>query len=175
MSANSLRLFTRVVAITFVGGIVGAPVRAELTMEDIIENVKANEQLYADLDASLTSTFEVVGEPDRLEPPYSAVVSSEARIHYVRQGKMFRLDRSGTHVNTERGTSLGRVRAYDGVKTRGHDEDKVANIIDGPQDDHDLVRPHMFLLRYGGHATIPLSVYISGTDALKGYAEINWN
>jgi hypothetical protein len=148
---------------------------AGATLEELIENVRGNEALYADLDVSLKSSYAVVGPPDQFIAPSAAVVSLDSKIKYVRQGKFFRMDRSGKNVDTEMERSMGRVRAYDGEKTRVHDENTVANIIDRPVDDSEVVRPHMFLLRYGGDGVIPLSLYLSGSDAVKkGCPDRNW-
>ncbi|HUY36869.1 MAG TPA: hypothetical protein VMV69_29390 [Pirellulales bacterium] len=149
--------------------------RAEVTLADIIENVRRNEAIYENLDVVIHSEYDIGDRaPVKFGNGSAEVLSDNKRLRYVRQGGMFRLDRTGSSVDTERTVSGDRVRAYDGETTRGVDGNTVANLIQGKQDDPDLVRPHMFLLRDTSHSMAPLSTYLSGTEAMKSHPEGFW-
>ncbi len=149
-------------------------VRAEVTLEDIIENVRRSEALYENLDVVIHTEYEIGDREPAQFDQGAEVLKSSSRVHYVRQDGLFRLDRTGSSHDTERTLSLDRVRAYDGGTTRGVEGTKVANIIQGRQDDKDLVRPHMLLLRNTLHCKAPLSVYLTGTEAMRSHPDSHW-
>jgi hypothetical protein len=149
--------------------------RAEVTIDDIIENVRRNEALYEDLDVVIHSEYDIGDrEPAKFDNG-AEVVKSSARVHYVRQDALFRLDRTGSSQNTKQTRSVDGVRAFDGETTRAVDGNAIANITRGRQEDVDLVRPHMLLLRNTVHRMPPLSVYLSGTEAMKSHPLVHWD
>lgn len=84
----SLAAFTCVV-------MAGTPLRAQLTMEDIIENVRRNEALYDNIDVTLITDYGIGDQkPMDFGNGMSQLVSLDTRIRFVSQDGLFRFDRT---------------------------------------------------------------------------------
>lgn len=140
---------------------------AEMTLDEIVENVRRNEGLYDNLDVTVHWDYSI---GDRKPPTLSGgigspVIASNSRVHFVRQNGLFRVDRSGSTNDTTGTSSLDHQRTFDGTTTRLLDAG-VGNVQRGAYEDRDVVRPHMYLLRSTAFAMVPLSSFLSGTAAM---------
>ncbi|HVC94985.1 MAG TPA: hypothetical protein VND64_14915 [Pirellulales bacterium] len=149
-------------------------VRADVTFQDILENVKRNEALYENHDVKLRLEYEMGNfEPAKIMQMHGGPVVSEeikatsSSMHYVNQGGLFRLDRKGTNTTPSAELSADCTRAFDGTTTRLYEYGGIGNIIPGREQDHDFMYPHMLLLRKV--VQVPLSTYLSGMKAFEAH------
>ncbi|HUY36866.1 MAG TPA: hypothetical protein VMV69_29370 [Pirellulales bacterium] len=167
------RLFSSAVtsAVTVAAALLfAAPVVGDVTLEDIIENVRRNEALYDDLDVVVITDFEA--DPKTLPPPtdtWSSSLTSHSSTHSVHQAGLFRIDRSGENQTNVGAVPMDRTVAYDGETTKLYSERTIANLSQGRCDDAELVRPHTILSRKLLNQGVPLSVFLSGHDAIRSH------
>lgn len=162
-----LRQLTRAALLARLGTS-GAEVHAEIAIEDIIENVRRNEALYANLDVKLMVEYNVADRPAVVgDGGLKEITHQQADIHYVTQGDMFRFDRAGSANVGGEVTSLDRIRAFDGKETRIYEQGAIGNMINGRADEVEAVRPHMLFLSDVIHT--PLSIYLSGHEAMASH------
>jgi hypothetical protein len=159
----------------YVGLPKGVAISADLSLAEIIENVSANELLYAELDAQLSEDYQHLNSAKTaLSNDFVPTLTSSHSVHYVRQNGMFRLECSGKSVDGDNSSrALTRTRLFDGEETKlletsAPGKSGRANLISGIAEDECTVRPHMLLLRMT-RAVVPLSIYAQGTDAIKAY------
>ena len=162
---------TAAIAGSLMFGFLTLPVCAQVTVEEIIENVKRNEALYDEIDVTMHDEF-TIGDNKPLESQDGQMkqMSSQSAVrHYVRQGGLFRLERTGTGVRGSEGepVSLDRIRAYDGTTTRLLDQNAIGNIIKGLADDDRTVCPHTIFIQMD--IATPLSTFLSGHKAIAAH------
>lgn len=148
---------------------VGAPLLADMTLEEIIENVRRNEVIYDNVDVTMRNEYEVAGGVMPKIEGGSAAARTHVRIHCVSQDGMFRLDEDGGSETAEGPRTEDRVGAFDGEYTRLYEQHAVCKIIKGRIDDGRRIQPHILLLRPMLEARVPLSVFLSGTDAVRAH------
>lgn len=146
----------------------------------LIEDLKGYESLYDNIDMHIEYRYDYLrGHATRAEvsKPGSFVVFSDTvyRSHFVRQGDKFRVDRAG-HANGSNGApyTLDRVRAYDGTRTLLFEQNAYGNIADFALEDENCLRPHMLLLQFMKFG-VPLSTYLSGTDAMLAHPQSHFD
>ena len=144
------------------------PLCADVTIQDVTENVRRNEMLYENLDVASRYTYNVVDRaPFHSEEGFKEITSIDAQDHYVTQRGMFRLDRVATATMDAAPHSFDRVRAFDGTTTRLYDQQQVGNIIPGRVEDDSAFRPHILFICNVIHA--PLSTYLAGHEAMAAH------
>jgi len=152
-------------------GFLTLPVCAQVTIEEIIENVKRNEALYDEIDATMHDEF-TIGDNKPLESQDGALkqMSSQTAVrHYVQQGPMFRFERTGIGIRGSEGeaVSLDRIRAFDGTTTRVLEQSAIGNIMKGRADDDRTIRPHTIFIEM--EIATPLSTFFSGHEAVAAH------
>ncbi|HLN29082.1 MAG TPA: hypothetical protein VK395_15140 [Gemmataceae bacterium] len=150
--------------------------KPRFTIQEIIDNVRANELLYENLDLSYDYSYGV-GKPIRFGKPGEAGLAAtdtvQSKTHFVSQGGLFRVDRQGELQGQNGRISMDRIRAFDGNTTRLYDRKEIGNIIDSRSEDENCLRPHMLLLRFMNYY-VPLSTYLSGHKAMAAHPGVNW-
>jgi len=149
--------------------------RAEVTLEDIIENVTRNEALYDELDVVLLTEHELhAKEPATSDDGgVSQLTGLDTRTRFVAQGGLFRIDRTGSQSTAEATGSMDRRRAFDGTTTRLLDKGLIGNVKQGRAEDADAIRPHMMMFR-PTLIHVPLSTYLAGHHAMTSHPLGNW-
>jgi hypothetical protein len=156
---------------------------AEMTMADLLELIRQNESLYANLDVTLEETFVLLhdewsGTVDPEQPHTSSMyITKESALttRHVSQGDLYRTERSGWELwvdHTER-VEQTEVAAYDGQVTRSlagqvGNIKGIGNIAKGRQLFGRPIFPHMLVLRMSGRY-IPLSVLLGGDPGDKSH------
>jgi len=146
-----------------------APVVGDVTLEDIIDNVRRNEALYDDLDVVVITDFEA--DPKTVPPPSATIkvaFTSHLSTHSVSQGNLFRIDRTGENQTNGGAVSRDQTVAYGGETTKRYWQ-SMANLVRGRAEDSELARPHTFLLHGLPNHGVPLSVFLSGHDAVRSH------
>lgn len=169
------RLSTLTLAILVV---ISTPARGELRLSDIIKKVRENEKLYQNIEVVMEETYDI-GDRKPMNPASIGggtahqVIRTQSKLRYVSQGKWFRLEREGTKQNTQKTSSLDRIRAYDGETTRVLDRNAIGNISKERLEDPAFVRPHTLAIRYVD-LPVPFSVYLSGDKAIRAHPNASW-
>lgn len=129
----------------------------ELTYEKVIENLRANEALYEDLDVTCFSTYSYVSPT----PHPHAVRGYRGKTRTVLQGEKLYLDyeRKGEGSDGTPYTESARY-AYDGAVARILEGGNVANIRDDAPADGRLFRPHRICISWPVSGT-KLSDYLT--------------
>jgi hypothetical protein len=148
----------------------------QTTLESIIDNVKANEALYANFDTEAVLTF-TLGESEGKEPAYM-ISRSEAIVQSVVQnGRTYFRRSEETRDKGDQRHVYGRLEGFDGKTTRvvaRHESvgetGVVANIIDGRAPQQAQLHAHSLMLRQTANVDFPLSAYLSGTKSVKSYS-----
>jgi hypothetical protein len=132
-------------------------------MSDIIENVRANEQVNRDFEVVFRRNYRL-GKPTTTQPEF--VKSANATSRFVYQNGMIYHRNDETQINVGGTTFRPDVLlGYDGNTMRSVMQNAVANIADGPfRYDAMLFRPHTMTLRY---VFYPLSTYLQGGAAVR--------
>ena len=144
--------------------------RSELTLAEVVENVRRNEQLYENVEVVMTTTYDI---GDRSPASAKEVMRQQWRTRFVSQGEWFRLEREGGSQTSKRTASNDRIRAFDGQTTRALEQKAVGNISPERLEDENFIRPHLLLLRTS-HIAVPLAVYLSGHEAVKAHPNGRW-
>ena len=143
----------------------------------IIDNVKQNEKLYENIDVDLITTYTTGDRKPAVmnDGKTSEIIDSSIKTRYVHQGKLFRIDTTGSDKAGDAVVrNRDRIRAYDGKQTKLLHQKTVGNIIFNETTDDQFVRPHMMLIR-NMRMTVPLSTYLSGHEAMKSHPDGRWN
>jgi hypothetical protein len=141
---------------------------ADERLRPVIENVRANEPLYQNIEAHVTASYQLQDLDPGNVPGLIKSQSETART--VLQGHLLyfrsdQVDQLGDNTTMPNNLEMG----YDGEYTR-RVHGQVANLVHGP-DSHDrLFRPHTWLLA-GARVTFPLSVWLAGGKELRTYPE----
>jgi hypothetical protein len=140
----------------------------ELDLEKVVENVRSNEKLYDDIEFDQEFILESKEGDDAVPQLMRHQLD---RIHYIKQGSMIYLQ-----SRTE-GSTIGGERiewkdflGYDGTTRRAIQNDKIANIDEGPFEC--VQSPHNLYLKRVGHS-FPLSDYLrnNGVKINPGFRE----
>ena len=165
------RVLTCAAALLFISG--SGVVLADVTINDILENVRRNEALYSNIDATFLTEYSTRDRPAaKFSNGSEETTAQEIEGHYVVQGEYFRLDRKGTSRGETSVNSLDRIRGFDGKTTRLYDQNAIGNIIRGREEDADWLRPHMIFMRH--ICQVPLSIYLAGHEAMASHPRGNW-
>lgn len=143
----------------------GPPLRADMTVEDIVDNVRRNEGLYENIDVTLYHEHRIDEDEAPSTGTVNEIVSLNSRTKFVSQDGLFRLDRTGKSTTAENEYSDDRVSAFDGDLTRIYEQNTIANIAHHKQQEPDGVRPHMLLFRTPSVIRCALSTLLSGERA----------
>ncbi len=154
---------------------------AEMTLEELIQAVRENELLYANIDVTLHDSFRDRSEhsPGKITSfdgkfHGSPLVSEERSARFVAQEKYFRYEEE-TNSETTEGEQYTIVHrsAYDGDTTRLR-TGGIANLAKGYKPAGLPIRPHNLLLRMVGRCE-RLSSFLEGDAAIArdeyGYME----
>ena len=140
------------------------------TMNELVENVRTNEELYANLEVRLRSTYRL-GEPEN--PSINYTKSGERSARFVYQDGMiyFRNDEENKDLKgiPERSDVL---EGFDGKTTRLLEQNVIANIREGKIEHPCLFRPHSLILQ-GGGVRFPLSTFLRGGKELRAHPPYN--
>lgn len=153
-----------------------ANVSGQMTINQIIENVRQNEKLFDDIEVLMHETYnfadgkaEIESDPSELQ----TIVESTAKTRFVSQGSWFRMERECTDTANGKRVSNDRVRAFDGETTRVREQQWVGNLYSKRVEDEFFIRPHMFLIRHMNFP-FPFSTYLSGPEAIAAYPNAVW-
>jgi hypothetical protein len=146
-----------------------------LSLDQIIDRVQKNEQLYDDIEVVLSEKYrDYTAQPAAEGESIQIIAARDGDVRYVAQGGMFRVD-SNESLSYPNGKTFikTRTRVFDGQTTRilslrkGQPDGTPSSIV-GRADDEKTVRPHMLLLRMTRHI-FPLSTYLKGDKAIEAY------
>jgi hypothetical protein len=160
---------------------IGQTIAEDTAVASVIAELQRHELLYERLHVRLRleytdlrpgmagSTFVAGGSTGKI------IGSSDQRIQQVFQDGLFRLDvtSTATYGEADKDRRMVRLRMFDGSTTR-YRQDNVANVIDGVQLDPGAIRPFTLFVA-GADCMSPLSVYLSGEDAMSGYPGQKWD
>jgi hypothetical protein len=145
-----------------------APAGGALTIGDITSNVQRYERLYENHDVALRYDYTIGDrQPMSFASGRKEIIGSHSHVRYVNQGNLFRVERRGDNVVDNEKLSANMIRTFAGEKTIAYEQDAIANIVQGRHESADRMRPHVLLLRDG--LPVPLSTYLSGTEALAAH------
>ena len=139
----------------------------EVELRTIVVNVRANEELFKDIDVSHQRTYE---QNAAAAAPAVAKATLEEECRTVFQGDfLYRSEKIKTIQLSDKAPKLfSTLLGYDGEFTRRLDEHaggRVANLNHGRLEDALLFRPHTWIL-IGSEVYVPLSVWLEGGDRL---------
>ncbi|MCL6507648.1 MAG: hypothetical protein K6T59_11525 [Bryobacteraceae bacterium] len=160
--------------------IASSAVAAEMTMSELLELIRQNELLYANIDVSLEETFVQLHDewPARVDiedtqhgAPGTLFIVKDSAItsRHVAQGDLYRTESSASELwvgHTER-SEWRQVSAFDGQRSRTL-QGQIGNIAQGRRIYGRPISPHMLVLRVGGRY-MPLSVHLAGDAAHKAH------
>lgn len=145
---------------------------AEMTLEEIIQAVRENELLYANIDVTFRDSFELLtdeqpskGRSQNGTMELRFTKSSTSSSRFVSQDQWFRYEEDSRFTTTtnEEGTHL-HVSGFDGETTRLYTG--FANIVKGYKPAGIPLWPHNMLLRMLGRCE-HLSSYLGGDAAIS--------
>jgi hypothetical protein len=138
-------------------------------MKEIIENVRANEGLYKNLDVSFSTSY-------RLQDAKDPIVKGNATISRKQSYKWVLQDSFMYYKSLESGGTVSQGDfedseeiAYDGEYTRLVKNKTLVNKIRGRPNNQMTFRPHTWLLDRG--TTAPLSVFLTGGKTLQAHPQ----
>lgn len=151
------------VRLAFVCGVsaLGFTPRADDRLTEIIQNVRANEELYRDIELRYRMDYDLLvdlgQQPDRTMKGIrlqSRSVLQKGLIYLKQDCKESTGDGKSQQVNTHQG--------YDGKFLRLVEQDAIANIREDRLEDPRLVRPHAFMLFDSAGIGPSLADYLTG-------------
>jgi len=142
-------------------------VSGELTIEEIVENIYQHEKIYLDINVSMSSVYEVEKDIDN----YPYIIERNEHINYVSQGEYFRFERAGYSRKSESTYSSDRIHSFDGSFSRILEQNSIGNINHSRLTDGKAIFPHMMLLRPTSYSSVPLSVFLSGHEAIRAHPD----
>ena len=141
------------------------------------ENVRVNEELYADVEVSSETRYELGADVEVARPVDSTFNEHVKRAYttqFVTQGSLYRLQIEGESRDVDgKSMTCDRVKAYDGVVTRQFEQNAFGNIIQGRSTDEHFIRPHTLLLKQ--QFPFRLSTLLGGNAAITADPERNPN
>ena len=158
-------------ALLLVAGCDAATCRGQDTLKAIIDNVRANEVLYQNINVRWHELYRQ--EHCAVANQESVPQAQDLDCQSVSQGDLFFLNCEGTTVGPPRKARQSKEhlrKAYDGKETRVLEmrENYVGNIVDGPAYDYHMFDPHTIPMRFRRTA-VPLSTFLIGYDAIVAY------
>jgi hypothetical protein len=169
MYTNWLRLaFASVLAIAWQAPTAGAQSAAKqanrsATLEEIVENVRASEALYANIEVLRRKTYRLYDVPD---PPATAVKTGRSESRFVYQRGMIYLKNDESLKGIDgKDYDESVLEGYDGKSMRIVEQGLVANIRNDRIEDPRLFRPHCFCLRL----EFPMSAFLQGGEIVRTY------
>ena len=140
------------------------------TMNELVENVRTNEELYANLEVRLRSTYQL-GKPDHPGINYNKSGNRSARFVYQDGMIYFRNDEEMKDLKgiPERSDVL---EGFDGKTTRLLEQNVIANIHEGKVEHPSLFRPHCLILQ-GAGVRFPLATLLRGGKDLRAHPPYN--
>jgi len=173
-AASACLRIMRVIFFHLLLSVPGVAQDAPLSVTDIIQNVAANEHLYENIDVVVVREQTIVGEKKHdLEGRPATIGASATKVHFVAQSGKFRIDRTGETLLTDGFFNLDRTRLFDGKQSLLYEQRAFANRVEGATVDEEIVRPHMFLMRFMPYY-VPLSTYLSGHEAMVAHPGGTW-
>jgi hypothetical protein len=172
------RIYTSLRLLLFgLAGMMGMCVAAtspaeEMTLEELIELVRQNELLYADIDVSALFLIEAPNQPggtiDMNGAALKFVQRSQTRERYVAQGELYSSERtSETQFTADERGSHRAIYQYDGQVTRSLNG-RTGNVHNRRIEPGGAILPHALFIRLLGGAE-PLSVFLGGEEAIKAH------
>jgi hypothetical protein len=141
----------------------------QATLSQIVANVKANEQLYKNIDVSWQSTY-LLGSP---EVTFDLTITrSETKYRSVTQQNLFHVGREGEFA-TKGGKAKKELSlsCYDGDVTRILSND-VANVAKNRVDNPYVFRPHTWIVQ-SENVAVPFSLWLTGGKTLQAHPLAN--
>jgi hypothetical protein len=146
-----------VIYLAYIGGVRKS--RAE-SLEEVINNVRANEELYKNIDMTYERHYTLVMRPRKDDDPNTMIRSSTTTNHYIFQGELHYEDhREKAAVLSGKETLNDHLAGFDGQITRSLFQEAVANITSGDVPCN-APRPHTLLFAYN-HFKGALSAYLA--------------
>lgn len=138
------RIAIQVLSVLLLGTCLSSRAGAQVTIEDIIDNVRANEKLYENIEMVVRRSYER-HLPDF--PGGRAVQSYEVKARIVLQDELIYL-KHDQQIRDVEGKSVSQdcLHGYDGEVTRMVEQNSYANIHSGKVRDPRALEPHLFLL-----------------------------
>jgi len=143
-------------------------VSGELTIEEIIENIYQHEKIYVDSNVSMSSTYKLM---DKNNSSTQSVIEKNVQVNYVSQGEYFRIERAGYSRTSKSTNSRDRIHSFDGSFSRILEQNSIGNINHSRLTDGKAILPHMMLLRPTSYSSVPLSVFLSGHEAIRSHPD----
>jgi hypothetical protein len=135
-------------------------------LQAIIDNVRANETLYSNIDVKWECTYRLERPTERTK---DLLRTADERGRVALQGQLFFVDIKRDYEDNDGSRGKRSFReAFDGTTTRILRDDQVGNIIDGRQESMRLIRPHDLLKRRSA-TKVPLSTYLEGAEACRAH------
>ena len=169
--SNKMQVRILVLAVVVLAVDGAKTIKGEDTLNAIVENVRANELLYQNIDVRWHEAYrqEHCAVANQKTSPQAQDLDCQS----VSQGNLFFLNCEGTTVGPPlqpRQSKEHLRKGFDGKETRVLElrENYVANIVDGPAYDYHMFDPHTIPMRFRRTA-VPLSTFLSGYDAIVAY------
>lgn len=164
-----------ILAIAAAASIGAGGAAADDTMTKIVENVRANEALYCNIETVIHKTYKL-GRPKILIDDFTKTESRKSRV--VLQGELtyLRIDGHSEAVG-KASQNLDTLQGYDGLTTRVVEQDAFANIHDGKFTDYRIGHADPYTMQFQRFGIgIPLSTFLQGTPGIrkqKGFEKHN--
>jgi len=140
-------------------------------LAQLVRQVRANEELYRNLETVLERTVETA--PDR-DPDVPLELTKIETRHTVRQDKLIRFEGQETLVfPTGQRVTARRLSLFDGDQTVSIEFGNSVNIHHGRYEASQVVPPHSWALEQWG-VNFPLSVFLEGTEAIRTHPK-HWS
>jgi len=153
------------------------PARAFLTLGEIIERVRANEKLFANVEMTIREDserrqFARFGAPKN-DGPHGEEVASRSRIIF--QGEKSYCEKTSIVLwNGARTEAIASVQAYDGQVTRQVGSQGQRRVFTFPERTDDWwPRPNTFLYA-GWNCPLPFSAFLAAKKTKQGGTAITW-
>ncbi len=145
----------------------GSRLRADDRLQRVVENVRANEAIFQNIEAEVTQSYKLNTNGATAPPPY-AFKSASKKTRTVLQGRFVYFRKDAQVVLVDNTTPpQNSIMGYDGEYTRRVDG-QVANLIHAPYGHCELFRPHTWLLPT--HTVcFPLSLWLAGGKELQNH------
>jgi hypothetical protein len=149
----------------FLGAPRAAMAQDDGRMREVVENVRANEELYRNLEVRIRKHFQS-GTFTHPQPNYIERAEGNARFVYQNGMVYFRNDEESKDLggNVQKPDTL---LGYDGETMRIIEQNAIANLREGWVDEPRLLRPHTMLLSVSAGVRFPLSEYLIGGKPIR--------
>ncbi|MEI8384267.1 MAG: hypothetical protein WCJ09_29440, partial [Planctomycetota bacterium] len=94
---------------------------SETPLSDVIRNVRENEDLYADIEIMLRSSYEIADRADHElvnDHGRFEIKKSQAAIRYISQGSWFRLEEAQSLTTADGNQNGGGISCFNGERTK---------------------------------------------------------